>query len=322
MPVSTATFDVTVLTADAHLPEPAADDWYNQQIHREEDLLIRGLKANGLRVARRSWSDSRFDWSCTRSALLRSTWDYFHRLPEFLAWLRRVRTLTRLINDAGLLDWNLDKRYLDDLAAAGVAVVPTHYVERGQGESLASIMAGRRWREVVFKPVVSGAARLTHRVDAGGLAEMDPLFARCVSQEPMMVQPFLPGIIAEGELSLVVIGGRLTHAIRKRARPGDFRVQDDHGGTVHPHVATAEERRFAELAVARCPAPAAYARVDAVRDATGRLCVMELELIEPELFFRFHEPAARALADHVAALLGQATRGGAEPVEGAPPFLP
>ncbi len=196
--------------------------------------------------------------------------------------------------------WNLDKHYLADLAAAGVNVVPTHYLGRGCGDSLQSVVAQHRWDEAVFKPVVSGAARATFRFDAGGCAAMEERFARCVATEAMMVQPFQRDVLESGELSLVVIGGRCTHAVRKRARPGDFRVQDDHGGTVHPHTATPEEIRFAESAVACCPTVPAYARVDAVRDAAGRLCVMELELVEPELFFRFHTPAAHALADHVA----------------------
>ena len=302
-------FDITVLTADAHLAEPAPEDWYNRQIHREEELLIDGLRANRLRVARRAWSDPAFDWSSTRSAILRSTWDYFHRFTEFRAWLQRVRQATRLINDAGLIDWNLDKHYLADLASAGVDVVPTHYVARGSAATLAAVMARHGWREIVFKPVVSGAARLTYRTDSATCADMEAVFARCVAEEAMLIQPFQQDVLANGELSLIVVGGQCTHAVRKRALPGDFRVQDDHGGTVHPHVADREEIEFAETAVARCPTPPAYARVDAVRGAAGRLQVMELELIEPELFFRFHEPAARALADHVAGLLARAGAG-------------
>ncbi len=295
--------DVTVVTADAHLAAPGEHDWYNRQIHREEALLVDGLRTHGLRVARRSWSDPDVDWSATRSAILRSTWDYFHRFAEFQTWLGRVRGVTRLINDAALIDWNLDKHYLADLAAAGAHVVPTHFTERGSRETLAAIVVGHGWDQAVFKPAISGAARLTHRVDRASCAALEPLFGRCVADEAMLVQPFLPDVLVGGELSLVVIGGRCTHAVRKRARPGDFRVQDDHGGTVHPHRPTGDEIAFAEAAVACCPAAATYARVDAVRDPTGRLRVMELELVEPELFFRFHPPAARALADEVAALL-------------------
>ena len=295
--------DVTVLTADAHLAEPGENDWYNRQIHREEALLMDGLRAHGLRVARRSWSDPAFDWTTTRSAILRSTWDYFHRFAEFRAWLEHARGATRLINDAALVDWNLDKHYLADLAAAGAAVVPTHYVERGEAGTLASIMARHGWHEVVFKPAVSGGARLTYRADLTTCAASEPTFARCIADEAMLVQPFLSDVLVEGELSLVVIDGLCSHAVRKRARPGDFRVQDNHGGTVHPYRPTRDEIAFAEAVAANCPATPAYARVDAVRDPSGTLCVMELELVEPELFFRFHEPAARALADEVAAML-------------------
>ena len=107
-------------------------------------------------------------------------------------------------------------------------------------------------------------------------------------------------VSAEGELSLIVIDGRTTHAIRKTARAGDFRVQDDHGGTVHPHVPAADERAFAEAAVAACPSCPLSARVDFVRDPAGGFRLMELELVEPELFFRFHPPAAQALASALA----------------------
>ncbi len=303
LPVPLPAIDVTVLTADAHLPAAADDDWYNRQIQVEEQLLLDGLRANGLRVARRSWSDPAVDWDGTRSAVLRSTWDYSERFAEFQAWLQRARRVTRLFNDPALLDWNLDKHYLAALAAAGVNVVPTHYVARAAAGTLRAVMSDRDWDEVVFKPVVSGAARATFRVRAADCAALEETFARCVAAEAMMVQPFQHDVLANGELSLVVVGGRCTHAVRKRARPGDFRVQDDHGGTVHPHEPSREEQHFAESAVARCPAAPAYARVDAVRDAAGRLCVMELELVEPELFFRFHPPAARALADHLATVL-------------------
>jgi hypothetical protein len=301
--MSAAAYDVTVLTADAHLAPPAADDWYNAQIHHEEQLLVDGLRNRGLQVVRRSWSDPGFDWSCTRCAILRSTWDYFRRLPEFREWLRRARSATRLVNDAVLLEWNLDKHYLADLAEAGVDVVPTQYIARGQPDSLAAIMGRNGWDEVVFKPVVSGAARRTYRVHASACSDAEARFADCVADEEMLVQPFQRGVLASGEISLVVIGGELTHAVRKLPKGGDFRVQDDHGGTVHPHAASREEVAFAEASVSHCPVPPVYARVDAVRDAAGRLRIMELELIEPELFFRFHPPAAQRLADRVAALL-------------------
>ncbi len=291
--------DVVILTEDRYV-HPDLDDWYQAQIAHEEALVGDALQALGLSVARRSWADPDMDWSECGSVLFRSTWDYFERFAEFSPWLEAVSAQTRLFNEAGLIRWNVDKHYLADLAQRGVAVVPTRFLARAAPVSLASIMAEEGWDEIVFKPVVSGAARLTYRVSRSALAEHEAVFARCLAQEAMMVQRFEPAIVAEGELSLIVIDGRTTHAIRKTARAGDFRVQDDHGGTVHPHVPAADERAFAEAAVAACPSCPLYARVDFVRDPAGGFRLMELELVEPELFFRFHPPAAQALASALA----------------------
>lgn len=291
--------DVVILTEDRYV-RPDRDDWYQAQIAHEEGLVASALAGLGLHVERRSWSDADMDWTQCRSALFRSTWDYFDRFAEFAPWLDRVSGETQLFNDAALIRWNVDKHYLADLAAKGVAAVPTRFVERGESTSLAEIMAAEGWDEIVFKPAVSGAARLTFRVSGASLVQHEPVFARCVAEEAMMVQRFEPAILADGELSLIVIAGRTTHAIRKTARAGDFRVQDDHGGTVHPHAPDAAQCAFAEAAVAACPAQPLYARVDFVRAQEGGYRLMELELVEPELFFRFHPPAAEALAQGLA----------------------
>ena len=294
--MSAPAWDVVILTEDRYLkPDPA--DWYQAQIQTEDGLLAQACANRGLSVSRASWSDPAFPWEKARCALFRSTWDYFARIDEFGPWLERVAARTRLYNPAALIRWNLDKRYLAELAEAGTAVVPTRYAAVGETRSLGDIMAEAGWREVVFKPVVSGAARLTYRVSLATLAVHEAIFARCLAAEAMMVQAFQPAILAEGELSLIVIEGRATHAIRKTAASGDFRVQDDHGGKVHAHRPTGEEAAFAEAAVAAVPNLPLYARVDFVRDCEGGLRLMELELIEPELFFRFHPPAAAALAE-------------------------
>lgn len=289
------TCDVALLTTGTYLAPPMPDDWYAIQIHREDQLLADELRALGLTVMRVDWSDDRINWNEFRSAVFRTTWDYFDRFAEFTRWLDHAALQTRLINGADLVRWNMDKHYLGDLARAGVDVVPTVFVERGAPSDLASICREHGWDEIVVKPAVSGAARLTFRCSAGDLAGLQPTFDKCVANEAMLIQPFQPDILSAGELSLIVIDGLFTHAIRKTPKAGDFRVQDDHGGTVHPHTATEEETLFAERAVAACSTLPAYARVDIVSTAKG--CrLMELELIEPELFLRFHPPAAAPLA--------------------------
>lgn len=259
-----------------------------------------GLEARGLRTKRVAWSNVEFDWKQARSAVFRSTWDYFERFAEFSAWMERVAGGMRLFNAPELVRWNVDKHYLRDLAGRAVNVPSTQFIERGEKTTLREVMEANGWAEAILKPVVSGAARHTYRLNVANIDVHETVLRELLREESMMVQPFLGNVLTQGELSLMVIGGRCTHAVRKIAKQGDFRVQDDHGGTVHPHMPTADEINFAERAVAACPQMPLYARVDAVRDDSGALSLMELELVEPELFFRFHPPAADALAAAIA----------------------
>jgi glutathione synthase/RimK-type ligase-like ATP-grasp enzyme len=279
--------------------------WYERNILEEERLLAAALARRGLTSRRLDWARADVDWTRVGAAVFRTTWDYFLRPAEFAAWLDRAARATRLVNCAALVRWNLDKRYLADLAARGVRVVPGRVVERGDRRPLAEHLAAEGWADAVLKPVVSGAGRETYRVAPGGAAALEPTFRRLVAAEAMLLQPFQRAVVEEGERSLVVIGGRVTHAVLKVARPGEFRVHDDHGGTVHPHAPGAAEVAFAEAAVAACDPRPRYARVDLVRADDGEPALMELELIEPELFFRFHPPAADALAAEIADELGQ-----------------
>ncbi len=294
--------DIIILTDERYVT-PDETNWYQAQLLGEERLLMAGLEARGLRTARVAWSNPDFDWSRARAAVFRSTWDYFERFAEFSAWMDRVEKTTPLFNAPELVRWNVDKHYLRDLAERGLNVPVTRFIERGETTSLREAFAACHWNEVILKPAVSGAARHTYRLNAANLDAHETVLQELLREESMIIQPFLTSVLTQGELSLIVIGGRCTHAVRKIAKPGDFRVQDDHGGTVHPHTPTADEIAFAESAVAACPQSPLYARVDAVRDASGELSLMELELVEPELFFRFHPPAADALAAAIAARL-------------------
>ena len=143
-------------------------------------------------MARVAWDDPDFDWSRTRAAVLRSTWDYFDRYAEFEPWLNQVAGQTLLFNRFDLLQWNLDKHYLRDLAEQGVDIVPTKFVEQGEQADLARLMQDFMWREAVIKPAVSGAARLTFRVTPESAAEHQAIFDDCLKNEAMMVQPFMP----------------------------------------------------------------------------------------------------------------------------------
>jgi glutathione synthase/RimK-type ligase-like ATP-grasp enzyme len=285
------------LLTDARYVRPAVPgDGYHGNIHTEDRLLSEALAHYGVTTRRVDWADAAVDWAGFDAAVFRTTWDYFEKYAAFRAWLDAVPV--PLVNAAVIIRENVDKRYLLALEAAGVAIVPTRLVERGAAADLDAVLGAAGWDEAVIKPTVSGGARNTYRVRRGEGGER---FAALVAQEAMLVQPFVHDVMAGGEVSVMVFGGRVSHAVRKIAKKGDFRVQDDHGGTVHAHVTMADEVAFAERAVAACALPPVYARVDLVRDGAGALALMELELVEPELFLRMAPGAAPAFA---AAIVG------------------
>jgi glutathione synthase/RimK-type ligase-like ATP-grasp enzyme len=296
--------DVALLTDRRYTAAVAAeDDWYLSNILADDGLLKQSLSRRGLSSKRVDWADPEVDWSRFRCAVFRTTWDYFDRFPEFLAWLQCVERQTQLCNSSPTVRWNLDKHYLMDLSARGVPIVPSIFVERGSTRTVAEILEENGWNEAVVKPCVSGAARHTYRVDRRTAEYQQPLINSLLEQESMIVQPFQNDITRTGEDTLMVFGGRFSHAVRKVAKAGDFRVQDDHGGTVQAYQPTDEQIALAESAVAACDPLPVYGRVDMIRDNEGSPAIMELELIEPELWLRYHPPAAELFAEGLAALL-------------------
>jgi glutathione synthase/RimK-type ligase-like ATP-grasp enzyme len=299
-------YDIVLLTEHRFTAtEASPEDWYLQQILTEDRILAKALEGHGLRTIRKNWADPDFDWSSTRMALFRTTWDYFHRFPEFSQWLGRTSSQTMLLNPPPLVRWNMDKNYLPELAAKGICIPPTRIRKKGSAGSLTEWHHEAGWAnvETVLKPTISGGARHTYRLNAENIERHESIFRELIVQEDMMLQEFQYCVPEKGEISLMVMGGQFTHAVQKTAKAGDFRVQDDFGGTVHHYHPTEAEISLAERAVAACnPAPL-YARVDIVESNQGQLAIMELELIEPELWFRFHPPAAVCLADAIVAHL-------------------
>lgn len=196
-----------------------------------------------------------------------------------------------------VIAWNSHKGYLRELAADGVATVPTLWIERAAAAPGARL-AAPGWDEVVVKPAVSigaiGALR-ARADDPACLAHLESL----VAEGDVMVQPFVRSIAEAGEMSLIYFGGVFSHAICKRPAAGDYRVQDMYGGTVHAHTPTMAERTLAEAVLQHAPAATSYARVDLVSHE-GRPVLMELEAIEPELFLGATPDAAANFAAELA----------------------
>jgi glutathione synthase/RimK-type ligase-like ATP-grasp enzyme len=293
---------IALLTDARYLAPLASDgDTYLANILEEDRLLASALRAHGIETVRVDWADPTVDWGSFRAAVFRTTWDYHDRVDAFLGWLKDTEQKTALLNPPDLVRWNLDKRYLVELAHRGLPVIPTRILEvesapRPLYEIIKTVQQETGWNEMILKPRISGGARLTFRVTPETANSVDSQLAGARERESFLLQPFLPSVLDQGEVTLVAFDGTVTHAIRKRAKPGDFRVQDDHGGTVHPHTATRAERAVAEAAFAALTPAPAYGRIDLVRGEDGTPRIMELELIEPELWLRFHPPAAHAFA--------------------------
>lgn len=265
----------------------------------ESPLLVAALGELGLRAEIRAWGEPH-PWERTSLVVCRTPWDYFEQAEEFLAWAEAVAAVTRLENPAPLVRWNAHKSYLLRLASAGVAIVPTSLVPRAAGpQQRRAALAGAR--EVVVKPAIGGGALGARR----GLTDDRDLVEHLhelTTDGDALVQPFLPSVSEQGETSLIFFGGEFSHAVRKLPAAGDFRVQEQYGGTVVAHVPSDDERTVAEAALAAAPHAPAYARIDLVPSADGPL-LMEAELIEPFLFLGCHERAtqrfAAVLADRV-----------------------
>jgi glutathione synthase/RimK-type ligase-like ATP-grasp enzyme len=306
MTEAVAAREPVALLTDRRYLDPRPGNAYVGNIFEEDRLLAEALARHGIRTVRVDWADPGVAWESFGAAVFRTTWDYFERFAEFERWLDDVSGRVRLINAPELVRWNWDKHYLRDLERAGLPVVETDFVERGASLDLAAHLRRRGWSEAVVKPAISGAARNTVRFDASTAVSLQATFDALVRDEAMLIQPFMPDVVERGELTIVVVGGRATHGVLKRPKPGDFRVQDDHGGTVTRHEATPAELAFAEAAMAACPSAPVYGRVDLVRDADGRPRIMELEIIEPELWLRFDPPAAQILAEALSETLAGA----------------
>ena len=294
--MSNHVFDIVVLTEDRYV-NPDPNDPYNQDILNEDRLVVEALEAKGFRVARISWSDPTFDWSSTQTVIFRTTWDYFYRFQEWEAWLSSTSKVTQMINSHSLIQWNMDKHYLRDLEERGIHIPESRFIEVGEQTTLSDLLSETGWANCILKPCVSGTARHTYKLNAENISEHEDIFQGLIRSEAMMLQPFLNNIVAKGEVSMIVIGGQFTHAVLKVAKGGDFRVQSDFGGSIQNYNPSVAEREFAEKAVAACDPQPVYARVDIVEDNNGQLALIELELIEPELWFRMNPKAAEVLAD-------------------------
>jgi glutathione synthase/RimK-type ligase-like ATP-grasp enzyme len=262
------------------------------ELEPDSRLLLPALADRGIDVQPTVWTDPSVDWASFDAIVVRSPWDYFMRAGEWAAWLEKVdATGLPMFNPNKVIRWNSHKSYLQQLAQAGVPVVDT-VMTTGDGRvDLRDLLEGAGWDDAIVKPAIDGGAMRLFRVR--DVDDPQARFDALVADGDVMVQPFLPSVPEQGELSLVYFGGELSHTVRKQAKPGDIRVQPVWGGSYELEGPTSEALYVADKVFDSIEEDLLYARVDLVRGLDDKLQLIELEVIEPLLFLEL-EPAAPA----------------------------
>jgi hypothetical protein len=289
--------------------------------HRDEDApaLVDALAARGAQVTAAVWDDPAVDWSGFDLVVVRSTWDYTSRRREFLDWARHVESVSRLENPAAVLEWNTDKRYLADLAAAGVPVVPTTFLLAGDDtaqdravDPFALVGLGGTGEDVVVKPTVSAGSKDTERHPAGAV-EAAAAHARSLlaAGRDVMVQPYIASVDEHGETGMVFFSGELSHGFRKGpmlrngAADVDGLFAEEQIGPRRPRAEEIELARQVLDAIAAHTGtgPLLYARVDVLGGPGAAPVLLEAELTEPSWFLDQADGAAGRAAGAILSLL-------------------
>ena len=253
----------------------------------DDELPITHLHDVGWTVEMVSWRKD-YNWSQFDVVVIRSTWDYQNDPDTFFAVLESIdRSNTRLENSLELVRWNMQKTYLRDIALKGTSIVPTLWQKKAvDTKKLGSFFDQLDTEEIIIKPIIGASAGHAFRLHQSQSNAKLPVLEKIFDRRAYMVQPFMPNIIEEGEFSLIYFEGMHSHTILKTPKANDFRVQEEHGGNIRPVIAESELLHSSQHVIDSLPQKPLYARADFVRTEQNTFALMELELIEPSLYFR------------------------------------
>ena len=253
-------------------------------VENEDDKLLNFLKEKGLNIEKVIWNDQQINWEDYSLAILKSPWDYFDLIGDFYSWLNHLEAKNiKLLNPIEVVRWNANKQYLQEIEAAGLKTTPSFFIQNKESVNLEHFFEKFNTNKLIVKPCVSGGAKNTFKVTADNVNEVNQKLNLLIQDEDFIIQPFLPEILENGEWSFVFFNGAYSHSLIKQAKPGDFRVQPAHGGSVHPQKPGEELIATAQQYVTLFAKDCLYARVDGTF-VKGEFLLMELELIEPFLF--------------------------------------
>ena len=272
---------------------------YDTNTVDEDALLAQLLQELGISYQLLAWSDPDVDWSQFSHVLIKSTWDYFDYYPEFLAWLSQLEALgTPVLNQVETVRWNSSKNYLLELKAKGYPCAAGQILPKGTVITLEELHDTIQADTLVIKPLVSGGAKNTLKIQRGAGKEVAQKVASLLQEEDFLVQRYIPEIVEVGEYSLLFFNEVFSHAVLKSPAVDDFRVQHYYGGTIQEILPSESMLASAQNLVTTFAKDSLYARVDGV-EIDGVFYLMELELIEPYLFLGLSE---KAIPNYKAAL--------------------
>lgn len=266
-------------------------------LHYDDKKLISAFKQHDIEASPVVW-DQENEWQNYDCVIIRTPWDYARRWDEFQPVLIEIANKTKLIHSREMIQWNADKTYLQKIGNDQIKKIPTLHFKNFSTESFEQSFQELNVEEIVFKPHVGASGVDTFRVTKDQVQEVDNLFGREV-----LAQPFLKSIVEKGEYSLIYFGHKFSHAVLKSPKNGEFRVQEEHGGEVERFHPTVEQIKAGEDFLNGLDFSFAYARVDIAIEPND-IFLMELEVIEPELFFRFSDNGEEKYAAAIMNQLG------------------
>jgi glutathione synthase/RimK-type ligase-like ATP-grasp enzyme len=267
-------------------------------------LAAEPLARRGWRVEQIPWRRNNVPWEQYEMVVIRSPWDYQQDPEAFLHVLEQIEASSaQLQNDLPTVRWNIHKSYLRDLRDRGIHIVPTRWLGQLDAETLASLVAEFGTRRIVVKPVVGANADDTYLITVGSNDVHETAALRTFARRALMAQPFVESVVDIGEYSLFYFGSQYSHSVLKTPKSHDFRVQEEHGGLIRSVQPDADIVAAADKVMSVLSRPTLYARVDLVRLPDDCPALMELELIEPSLYFPFDARAPERFADAVVRLM-------------------
>jgi len=271
----------------------------------DDRLLLDYLLHHDITAQAEMWDAREVVWESFDAIILRSCWDYHLRPEEFANWIDGLDKIgAPLWNLPRVVKWNMDKTYLRTLAAQGISIASSISIEKSTPAHLKKVLDAQGWKKAVVKPTISASAFQTWVATVENAESHQNIVDEMLTRTGVIIQEFVDEIQTIGEWSFIFFNKNFSHAVLKRAKAGDFRVQQEHGGYCEIKIPDAAFVKQAKSIVDSIAEPLLYARVDAV-ERNGELTLMELELIEPVLFLSYHPLALQRFAEAIIAGVGR-----------------